>query len=465
MTKNLRSFLKFLEENHPEHIEHVTREVNPEFEATAVVARLEKDKRFPVVVFHNIKGSNIPVVINMHADFRRLAMAIGLPHDAKIQEFNSEYARREAAPVEPVLVRAEEAPVQQIVWEGSDVDLYKLPLLKYHEKDAGHYITCGFEIMKDPDTGIRNAGIYRLMRQKKNEVGIQISETAHGHYIMKKYRQRGETMPFAVSIGHHPAFNLGGMSFVPYGVDEITIAGAMLGEPVRLVKCKTIDAEVPADAEIVLECEMRPDEFREEAPFGEYPGTYGPMRINPVVHVKAITMRRDALYQSCFVGHPDNLLFSGVTRNSQILRTARIASPSVTAVNMTLAGRCRYICYVAMKKLIEGDPKNVAMAVFAADPFLKYVIVVDSDVDIMDDSQVLHAIATRLRADNDVFMVRYARGSPLDPVSYDPQKGIHLVTKVGIDATRKANYPEEISVPGTDKISLDEYLKQNKGGF
>jgi 2,5-furandicarboxylate decarboxylase 1 len=255
------------------------------------------------------------------------------------------------------------------------------------------------------------------------------------------------------------------MSFVPYGVDEITIAGAMLGEPVRLVKCKTIDAEVPADAEIVLECEMRPDEFREEAPFGEYPGTYGPMRINPVVHVKAITMRRDALYQSCFVGHPDNLLFSGVTRNSQILRTARIASPSVTAVNMTLAGRCRYICHVAMKKLIEGDPKNVAMAVFAADPFLKYVIVVDSDVDIMDDSQVLHAIATRLRADNDVFMVRYARGSPLDPVSYDPQKGIHLVTKVGIDATRKANYPEEISVPGTDKISLDEYLKQNKGGF
>lgn len=458
MAKDLRSYLAFIEENYPEHIYHVTREVNPEFEATAVIAKLEKEKCFPIIVFHNVKGSNIPVVINMHADFRRLVMAIGLPPDTKIREFTEEYAKREASPIEPVLVSSEEAPVQQVVWEGNDVDLYKLPLLKYHRKDAGHYITAGYEIMKDPDTGVRNAGIYRLMLQKKNEMGIQISETAHGHYIMKKHRQRGETMQFAVTIGHHPAFNLGCMSFAPYEVDEFTIAGAMLGEPVRLAKCKTIDAEVPADAEIVLECEMRPDEFQEEAPFGEYPGTYGPMRMNPVVRVKAITMRQDAYYQSCFVGHPDNLLLSGVTRCSQILRTARIASPSVTAVNMTLAGRCRYICYVAMSKVIEGDPKNVAMAVFAADPFLKYVIVVDSDVDITDDSQVFHAIATRLRADTDVFVVKYARGSPLDPASYDPHRGVHLVTKVGIDATRKANYPEEISVPGTDEINLEDYL-------
>ena len=458
MASDLRSYLTFIEENYPEHIYHVTREVNPEFEATAILAKLEKEKRFPVVIFHNVRGSDIPVVINIHADFRRLAMAIGLPANAKIQDFTSEYARREATPIEPVLISSEEAPVQQVVWQGDEVDLYKLPVLKYHEKDAGHYITLGYGIMKDPDTGVRNAGIYRLMLQKKNETGIQISETSHGHYIMKKYRQRGQTMQFAVTIGHHPAFNLGCLSFTPYEVDEFTIAGAMLGEPVRMVKCKTIDTEVPADAEIILECEMRPDEFREEAPFGEYPGTYGVMRMNPVVHVKAITMRKDAYYQSCFVGHPDNLLLSGIIRSSQILHTARIASPMVTAVNMPLSGRCRYICYVAMNKVIEGDPKNVAMAVFAADPYLKYVIVVDSDVDIMDDSQVFHAIATRLRADTDVFMVKYSRGSPVDPASYDPQQGSHLVTKVGIDATRKANYLEEISVPGTDEINLDDYL-------
>ena len=458
MAKDLHSYLEFLEKNHPEHVFHVTKEVNPEFEVTGIIAKLEKEKRFPVVVFDNVKGSKIPVIINMHADFSRLAMSIGLPHDAGIKQFTDEYAKREAAPIEPVMVSSSEAPVHQVIWEGDDVDLYKLPLLKYHEHDAGHYISGGYEIMRDPDTGVRNAGIYRLMRQKRNEMGIQISETAHGHYIMKKYRKRGETMQFAVSIGHHPAFNLGCLSFTPYEVDEFTIAGAVLGEPVRMVKCKTIDMEVPADAELILECEMRADEFREEAPFGEYPGTYGPMRMNPVVHVKAITMRKNILYQSIFVGHPDNLLLSGVTRSSQILRTARIASPSVTAVNMPLSGRCRFICYVAMEKLIEGDPKNVAMAVFAADPFLKYVFVVDDDVDVMSDADVLHAVATRLRADTDVFMVKHARGSPLDPTSYDPQGGSHEITKVGIDATRKQNYLDEIAVPGTDKINLADYF-------
>jgi 2,5-furandicarboxylate decarboxylase 1 len=248
------------------------------------------------------------------------------------------------------------------------------------------------------------------------------------------------------------------LSFTPYEVDEYTIAGAMLKEPLRVVKCKTIDCEVPADAEIVLECEMAPDEFAPEAPFGEFPGTYGPLRMNPVVHVKAITMKRDALYQSMFVGHPDNLLLTGCTRCSQILRTARIASPTVTAVNVPLSGRCRFICYVAMDKLIEGDPKNVAMAVFAADAFLKYVFVVDSDVNIMNDAEVLHAIATRVRADTDSFMVTGSRGSPLDPASYDPAGGSHLVTKMAIDATRKKNYPEEIKVPGVDAIELSQYF-------
>jgi 2,5-furandicarboxylate decarboxylase 1 len=111
-----------------------------------------------------------------------------------------------------------------------------------------------------------------------------------------------------------------------------------------------------------------------------------------------------------------------------------------------------------MEKLIEGDPKNVAMAAFSADPFLKYVVVVDDDVDIMNDSDVLHAIATRVRWDHDAFVVTHSRGSPLDPASYDPAGGSHIVTKVGIDATRKANYPREINTPGVDEIDLSEYF-------
>jgi 2,5-furandicarboxylate decarboxylase 1 len=169
-------------------------------------------------------------------------------------------------------------------------------------------------------------------------------------------------------------------------------------------------------------------------------------------------MRRNALYQSSFVGHADNLLLSGIVRSTTIMKTVKLASPKVRAVHVPASGRCRFICYLSIEKIIEGEPKNAAMAAFAADPFLKYVVVVDQDVNILNDEEVLHAIATRVRADTDIFMVTYAKGSPLDPASYDPAGGSHLVTKMGIDATRKANYPEEIRVPGSDDIKLEDYF-------
>jgi 2,5-furandicarboxylate decarboxylase 1 len=351
-----------------------------------------------------------------------------------------------------------EAPVQEVLITGKDVDVTRLPILTYHEKDAGRYITAGFGIMRDPDSGVRNAGIYRLMVHSPDSFGVQLSETAHGHYIWQAYERENRPTPMAVAIGHHPAFYLGCLSFTSLETDEFSIAGGIMGEPLELVPCRTIDLEVPAHAEIVLECEILPRLRKAEAPFGEYPGTYGPQRNNPIVQVKAITMRRNALYQSSFVGHADNLLLSGIVRSTTILKTVKIASPKVRAVHVPTSGRCRFICYVSIEKIIEGEPKNAAMAAFAADPFLKYVVVVDQDVNILNDEEVLHAIATRVRADTDIFMVTYAKGSPLDPASYDPAAGSHLVTKVGIDATRKANYPEEIRVPGSENIKLEDYF-------
>lgn len=454
--ESLGEYIAFLEKNFPDEVIRVTREVNPIFEVTAILAKLEKINQFPCVIFENVKGSSIPLVANMHASFARLAMAIGLPHNATVTDFTHEYGRREAKPIDPVIV--DSGPCQEVVFTGGDVDVTRLPILQYHELDAGRYITLAFNVMKDPDAGTRNAGVYRLQLKGKNRFGIQISETAHGHYILKKNRMNGRPTAMAAVIGGHPAMNMGNLSFTSFDTDEFTIAGAMFGKPVQLVKCKTIDVEVPAVSEIVLECEIHPTEMEPEAPFGEYPGTYGPERINPVVYVKAMTMRKSALYQSSFVGHPDNLLLSGVTRNSTIYHTCRIASAGVKAVYVPPCGRSRYVCYVQMDSLIEGDPKNTAMAAFTADPFLKFVVVVDGDVDIGNDSEVLHAIATRVRADRDVFMVPYSRGSPLDPASYDPAAGSHLVTKVGIDATRKANYPKEIFVPGADSVNLSHYF-------
>jgi 2,5-furandicarboxylate decarboxylase 1 len=464
--RDLRGFLEFLEAEHPDEVLRVRDPVDPIHEATAILWRLERERRWPVVVFENIRGSDIPCVTNVHASFPRLALALGLGIDATPRDFTLAYMEREAHPIPPREVERSAAPCKEIVLRGDEVDLTRLPTLKYHERDSGQvepgyealrgrYLTLGYEIMRDPETGVRNVGIYRLQVKGRNKLGVQSSETAHGHYIMKKYLRRGEPAPMAVALGLHPAVELGFLSFTDIDVDEFTMAGAMLGEPLETVRCETLDLDVPARAEIVLECEIDPELREPEAPFGEYPGTYGPERLNPVVWVKAITMRRNPLYQSSFVGHRDNLNLSGVTRNSQIYRTCRIASGGVKAVYVPPSGRSRFICYVAMDKAIEGDPKNAAMAAFTADPFLKYVVVVDQDVDITSDTEVLHAIATRVRWDRDTFVVGHARGSPLDPASYDPRGGSHLVTKVGIDATRKEDYPEEISTPGVERVDLD----------
>lgn len=452
---SLRTFLQDLEQDSPEQVIRVSREVDPNIEVTAVLDRLEKEQQFPVVIFENVKGSKHSVVTNVHADERRHFRAIGLK-DANVTEFLKEYGRREERETEPILVP--EGPVQEIVITGENIDIRKLPILTYHELDAGRYITCGMSIMPDPDTGVLNAGIYRLMVHDRNSLGVQISETAHGHYIWKIHEERDKPTPVAVVIGHHPAFYLGCLSFTSLETNELDVVGGILGEPLEMVKCKTLDLEVPAHAEIVLECEIPPHERKLEAPFGEYPGTYGPQRNNPIVKIKAITMRQDAMYQSSFVGHADNLLLSGIVRSTSILKTVKLASPKVKAVHMPASGRCRFICYVSIDKVIEGEPKNACMAAFAADPFLKYVIVVDEDVNILNDAEVIHAIATRVRWDIDTFAATFTKGSPLDPASYDPAGGSPLVTKVGIDATRKSNYPEEIKVPGSDKINLADYI-------
>ena len=454
-TPDLRGFIEFLEAEHPDQLVRVTKEVDPRYGVSGILHRLERDGRFPLVIFENVMGSDIPLVANMHADLTRLGLALGIT-DGDVKRFLAECAARQANPIAPIDV--ETGPVHEVVKLGDDIDVEALPICTYHELDAGKYITAGLALMRDPDTGINNVGIYRHQVHEKNLLGIQVSETADANVIWKKYEQRGEPCPIAIIIGHHPAFVIGSLCFSPMDSDELHLAGGMLQRPVPLVPCKTIPLEVPADAEIVIECLTRPGERRTEAPFGEYPGTYGPARMNPVLEIKAITHRRQPLYQNAFVGHADNLLLSGVIRTTYIENTVRIACPTVRAVAVPRAGRFRFICYIAIERMIEGEAKAAAMAAFVADPFLKYVVVVDHDVDIDSDTEVLHAIATRVRADRDIFMVPYAKGSPLDPASYDPAGGSHLVTKVGIDATRKDNYPAEISVPGADEIDLADFI-------
>ncbi|NQU68919.1 MAG: UbiD family decarboxylase, partial [Rhodospirillales bacterium] len=234
---DLRGFIEYLEAEHPEQIIRIAKEVDPHFGVTGILQKLENDGRFPLVIFDNIKGSDIPLVANMHADFDRLRLSLGM-ETGDIKAFLKEYAAREANPIAPVM--ADSAPVQEVVVSGDDIDINILPLCMYHELDAGEYITAGLSVMRDLDTGINNIGIYRHMVHGKDQLGIQLSETAHGNYIWKQYEKRGLSCPIAIVIGHHPAFFLGSLSFTPLDADELHIAGGILQRPVQLTPCKTI---------------------------------------------------------------------------------------------------------------------------------------------------------------------------------------------------------------------------------
>lgn len=445
---DLRSFLEQIKGNKEQLLE-VGKEVDRKFEACAVLQRLEMDRKQPAVLFNKVEGTDIPVVANVFADRERIALAFGT--DAK--DLNKILREREESPLEPVMV--DDAPVQEVVYTGEDVDLYKLPIWYHNEKDAGPYITSGMMVTVDPETGNRNIGMYRHMLQGKAQLGIHLAETGHGRVNFDKYMNKNEPMPIAITIGHHPLVYMGALSFVPYGVDEYKITGGYMQEPLRLVKCKTVDMEVPADAEIVLEGMIHPGDTCEDAPFGEYTTVYGKLRVNPFIRITAITMRKKPIYLDVFSGHVDHQFLGGTPRLASIFRAVRQACPTVQDVYMPPSGCCRFTCFVRIKKRHEGEAKNVLGATFGADAFIKMAVVVDDDVDIFDYYSVLLAISTRWKPKGNVIVIPNAKTNALDPTVENE----FLVTKIGIDATKPlTGFPETIDVPGAAELDLSKYL-------
>lgn len=444
---DLRSFLAQL--SGTGEIVNVKKEVSPVYEVSALVSRLEMEKQYPAVMYEKVSNSTIPVVTNLFASRKRLAIALGTTEG----KLNEVYRKREDHRILPVL--CENAPVQEVVLQGDDVNLYDLPVVTHNEKDVAPYISAGCMAVKDPETGIYNVGIYRHMLQGKNKIGIHLAETSHATFIYEKYCAMGKPMPVAITIGHHPAFYLATVSFVPLGISEYEVAGGLMQEPLALTKCISVDLEVPAMAEIVLEGEIHPTERALEAPFGEFTKLYGKQRQNPVVTIKTITMRKKPIYLDCFSGHLDHQLLGGTGRLSVIYKAVRAACPTVRDIFMPPSGSCRLSCYISIKKRHEGEAKNAIMAAFGADPFIRFGVVFDEDVDIFKDYETINAIVTRTDAAVDCFIVKGAKGHPLDPMA---QKEF-LVTKVGIDATKPmTGFGDTVRVPGADTLRIEDYL-------
>ena len=424
MSQDLRTYLDAVKRNNPEDFLVVSREVDPAFEITAITVKLEQEaKRRPIILFEKVKGTKFPVLTNLHAGRSRLAAAI----HAKPDEMQRAYLGAMEKPIPPKVIS--KAPVKEMVLTGDKVDLYQLPQILHHQEDAGPYITAAISFAKDPSGDTWNCAYNRLMIKGRDTTSIHLTLAKHLWEFQRAAEAQGKPLPVAFAIGVHPAIALGCLAIGSIDEDERAIMGGLLGEPLELVKCETSDILVPAHAEMIIEGEILPNERTPEGPFGEFTGYSLGERQREVLKVRAITHRRDAIFQDITVGHLDHLMLSTTPIEANLYRAVRAMVPTVKAVRVPAP----FTCYVSIEQRISGQAKNAILAVLGADLYMKRVVVVDHDVDVFNDRQVNWAIATRCQPDRDIAIITNARGSDLDPSTKEDGN----TAKWGVDATAK----------------------------
>ncbi len=456
MGEDFRGFLRQMEETKEGGFVRVRREVDPRYEVAAIVTKLEQARKLPLLLFEKVKGHDMPVAVNCYATRGRIARALGIPQAGLERRVLDAYEH----PIPPVQVQG--APVQEVVLSGDEVDLGQLPAMLYHQTDAAPYITAGIVFAKDPESGVYNLSYNRLMVKGRDRLGIFMTMGKHLHAIYSKMRGLGRPLEVAVSIGNHPAWAIGALAIGPYEEDELGIIGGLKGSPLEMVRCVAVDLMVPAGAEIILEGEIDPELREEEGPFGEFTGYATRPGLNPVLKVRAITHRKDPIYQDiCGGQHREHLTMATIPMEANYLRAVKGAVPEVERVRMAAP----FTLVISIRKTYEGQARTAMLAAFAADLYLKHCIVVDHDIDIADLQRVFWAMATRVQAERDVFIIPRARGSSLDP-SAEP---IGVVDKMGIDATAKPSLdrfaplnrvPEEVM----RRIDLRDYLGEEYAG-
>jgi len=423
---DLRAFLETVATSRPADLVEVEREVDPRHETAAIVTKLEEAGRSPILLFRNVKGTQIPVVTNVCGSLGRLALALGCP----LKEVSRVYGERAVNPIAPVLVGASEAPCQEVVLRDEAIDLRRLPALVYHSDDAPEpYITAAIVVARDPQTHKTNLSYHRMMIAGPRHTGILMERGRHLHGIFEKYAALGQDMPIAVFIGVHPLVSIGALYAGKAEVEEYDVIGGLLQTPLPLVPCVTNpDLAVPAGAELVLEGVVKHAERIREGPFGEFTGYGTGVTETPPFVVSAMTHRRDMLFQDVVSGRMEHLVLSLPALEHRTFRDAKAVAPGVVRIALVAP----LTAIVAVEKRDDDEPKRIIDALLE-DIYAKQVIVVDADVDPGDVRQVLSAMALQTQPDRKMWVFTGKQGTPLDP-SCPSEDGIGA--KVGVDATR-----------------------------
>jgi UbiD family decarboxylase len=389
--------------------------------AAALVARDGE----PLRVAH-LRGSDLPLVANLLPSRALIAEALGVPQAG----LGAHLQAALAGPIAPQLV--EDAPCQAIAVD--DPDLAQLPIPRFFAHEGGPYVTAGCIVTRDPQTGERNWSIARVRPLGGSRALVGIAPNHHLAVAGRTASERGERLPIAVTIGNHPALMLAACLYLARGEDELRIAGALLGEPVALVRCARVPLEVPAGCEIVLEGELDLDATVEEGPVSEFHGGYEHYGRAATATFRRLTRRSDAIYQAVLPGfHPEHALIGGVAIAAGLERRLRALARCVQAVAVPESGAGRLAAVVALGPHEPAEALGIARAALEAVNLVKLVTVVDADVDPWDDAAVAHAVATRVRFDRDLHVLPAMRADRAEPLERDG-----LIAKLAIDATRNA---------------------------
>ncbi|MCL6445029.1 MAG: UbiD family decarboxylase [Alicyclobacillus sp.] len=468
---NLRTFLRQLEE--AGELQYVDKPVDP-LRNMGALAWQGENFLGKATFFNNLEGfPGWKACTYIETSRRRLALTIG----STVKDFIPRMRELlKQGPTPGVLVNT--GPVKEVILKGDEVDLTKLPIHIMYNEDGGPYIGGGMGIVKDPDTGIQNSALHRHQIFNRNQMGIFMVPNRHTDLVYQKYEAKNEPCPIAIVIGHHPMLLMTSCWTFPKDVYEIDMAGTFLGEPIREVMCETVDLRVPADAEIVIEGYIVPNERKLEGPFTEHTGyARAGSGMNPYIEVTCITHRRDAIYHALQGGKPiaSSQILDAIPQEIVLWERIKDVGGFVDlkdVVSLPYAGGS-HIVVVQFTPRIDGEAKDVLLAALSS-PYIhpKIAIAVDDDIDPHDPKEIFWSISTRVDPQRDVFIIPGTHGHNLDaslelitPEGVHPQ--VRRGSKMGIDATKpplrdaKAREFFIRSVPkGWGEVDIRDYVRK-----
>jgi 4-hydroxy-3-polyprenylbenzoate decarboxylase len=474
---DLREFVRRLEKEG--ELKRVKAEVDPVLEIVEVVQRAQAQpgaKGNPggmALLFEKPKGSRYPLLINAFGSERRMELAFEVDKlddvAARIRGFMDMQTPQglfDKLKMLPKLAElgsffpksVKDGPCKEIVRKGSDINLLDFPILKCWPQDGGRFITFPLVFTKNPETGKRNVGMYRMQIYDARTTGMHWQTQKHGaeHFRRARAQNPEGRIPVSVAIGSDPATTLGGILPIPPDLDEMMFSGFLKREPVEMVKCETNELEVPANAEMVLEGYVNLNEMRTEGPFGDHTGYYSLEGEFPVFHVECVTQRKDAIYLTTVVGRPPQEdFYMGYAIERVFLPLMKMTHPEIVDVSMPAEGIVHNLMIVSIRKSFPGHARKVMNAIWSLGQamFTKVLVVVDHDVNVHDYREVVWKALCAIDPERDVqFML-----GPMDTLDHAARLQ-DFGSKMGVDATRKWA-SEGFARPWPDEILMDEKTK------